>query len=96
LIDGLVRLMSSPDDLAGPVNIGNPTEVTIGELANRIVAMTASRSQVVYRPLPADDPLQRCPDIALAKSTLGWEPKVPLAEGLAKTIDYFREQKAGT
>jgi UDP-glucuronate decarboxylase len=87
--------MNSPDDPAGPVNVGNPTEVTIGELANRIVGMKGSRSQVVYHPLPADDPLQRCPDIALAKSSLGWEPKAPLAEGPAKTIAYFREQRAG-
>lgn len=96
LIDGLVRLMNSPDNIAGPVNIGNPTEVTIRELATRIATMAKSKSQIVYRPLPADDPLQRCPDISLAKSALGWEPRVPLAEGLAKTIAYFQQQQAGT
>jgi UDP-glucuronate decarboxylase len=93
LIEGLVRLMNSPDEVTGPVNIGAPAEVTIGELANRIVAMTNSKSQITYHPLPADDPIQRCPDITHAKSALGWEPKVPLAEGLSKTIEYFRQQQ---
>jgi UDP-glucuronate decarboxylase len=90
LIDGLVRLMTSPDEVTGPINIGNPREMTIGELAEKTVAMVGSGSSVEYRPLPADDPIQRCPDISLAKAKLGWVPKVVLEDGLARTIDYFR------
>ncbi|MBE0533254.1 MAG: SDR family oxidoreductase [Rhodospirillales bacterium] len=90
LIDGLVRLMTSPDEVTGPINIGNPREMTIGELAEKTVAMVGSGSSVEYRPLPADDPIQRCPDISLAKAKLGWAPKVVLEDGLARTIDYFR------
>ena len=90
LIDGLVRLMNAPDDVTGPINLGNPREMTIGELAEKTVAMVGSASAVEYRPLPADDPVQRCPDIAQAKARLGWTPKVALEDGLARTIDYFR------
>jgi len=91
LIEGVVRLMDAPDEITGPVNLGNPTEFTIGDLAEKVIAMTGSRSEIVKRPLPADDPAQRCPDIALARSTLGWEPRVLLDEGLKRTIEYFRD-----
>lgn len=91
LIDGFVRLMASPDDMTGPVNLGNPAEFTIRELAEQIIALTGSRSRIVHEPLPADDPRQRKPDIALARAALGWEPAVPLADGLVKTIAYFAE-----
>jgi UDP-glucuronate decarboxylase len=89
LIDGMLKLMATGDEIAGPVNVGNPTECTIRELAERIVAMTGSKSNIVYRPLPSDDPLQRCPDITRAREWLQWEPKVPLQQGLESTIRYF-------
>jgi UDP-glucuronate decarboxylase len=89
LIDGFLRFMQSPADFPGPVNLGNPAEFTIRELAEQVIALTGSRSQLVSRPLPADDPTQRQPDIALARTKLGWEPKVSLDEGLRKTIGYF-------
>ena len=89
LVDGLIRLMASNPDFTGPINIGNPHEIPVRELAERIVALTNSRSKIVRRPLPQDDPMQRCPDITLAKRVLGWEPKVPLEEGLRRTIAYF-------
>jgi UDP-glucuronate decarboxylase len=89
MVDGFVRLMNTPDDVTGPVNLGNPVEISIGDLANRIVVMTNSQSAVVYRPLPADDPVQRCPDIDLARKLLGWQPTTALETGLARTIDYF-------
>jgi UDP-glucuronate decarboxylase len=92
LIDGLVRLMESPDDVTGPVNLGNPGEFTIRELAEKIVALTGARSELVFEALPTDDPKQRQPDIALAKSALGWQPTVVLDEGLKKTVSYFRAQ----
>jgi dTDP-glucose 4,6-dehydratase len=91
-VDGIVRLMLS--DLNDPVNIGNPTEMTIEEIARVIIEMTGSRSQVVYKPLPTDDPKVRKPDITRARTLLGWEPKVPLREGLTKTIEYFRTKVA--
>ena len=90
LIDGLVRLMDAPDAVIGPVNLGNATEITIRELAETIVAMTGSHSKLVFEPSPEDDPMRRCPDISLAKSALGWEPQVPLEDGLKQTIEYFR------
>ena len=89
LIDGFVRLMNSDDAVAGPINIGNPGEFTMVELANLIIEITGSKSQLRHLPLPSDDPKQRRPDIAQAQETLGWEPKVPLREGLGKTIAYF-------
>ena len=89
LIDGFLRLMDSSDDFTGPVNLGNPTEFTIRELAEKVIGLTGSGSQIVFKPLPSDDPTQRCPDISLAKAELGWEPTIPLAEGLRKTIPYF-------
>jgi UDP-glucuronate decarboxylase len=89
LVDGLMRLMDSPPEVTGPINIGNPTEFTIRQLAEMVLQQTGSTSRLEARPLPADDPRQRRPDITQATSRLGWTPKVPLEEGLAKTIDYF-------
>ncbi|HOI00885.1 MAG TPA: SDR family NAD-dependent epimerase/dehydratase, partial [Bacteroidales bacterium] len=91
LIEGLIRLMDSPDDFTGPVNLGNPGEFTILELAQMTIRMTKSSSALVYQPLPADDPLQRKPDISLARSVLNWEPTIDLETGLGKTISYFRD-----
>jgi UDP-glucuronate decarboxylase len=90
-IDGLARLMDSANDFTGPVNIGNPTEFSVRELAEQIIELTGSRSRLTFKPLPADDPKQRCPDITLARQALGWEPKVSLKEGLQRTIPYFEE-----
>ena len=91
LIDGLVRLMRSPEDVTGPINLGNPTECTMLELAQLIIDLTGSRSVICFRPLPVDDPRQRQPDITKAKEILNWEPHTPLREGLTKTIAYFDE-----
>ncbi len=90
LIEGIVRLMSTEDGFLGPVNLGNPGEVSVRDLAERIIAMTGSRSRLVFKPLPADDPKQRQPDITLARQKLNWTPKVELRDGLQRTIDYFR------
>jgi UDP-glucuronate decarboxylase len=90
LIDGLIALMQSPDGVVGPVNLGNPDEYTVLELAEMILQLIGGRSKIVFKPLPQDDPTQRQPDITVARSTLGWEPKVPLQEGLERTIRYFR------
>lgn len=90
LIVGLIRMMDTPDTFIGPVNIGNPDEFTVIDLAETIIRMTNSPSKIVFRPLPQDDPAQRKPDISLAKGMLGWQPAVPLEEGLEKTIAYFR------
>ena len=90
MIEGILRMMDSPDDLIGPVNVGNPVEFTIGQLADLVVQQTGSTSEICYEPLPQDDPLQRRPDIALARTRLDWEPAVSLEEGLAKTIAWFR------
>jgi UDP-glucuronate decarboxylase len=89
LIDGFLRFMDSPADLPGPVNLGNPVEFTIRELAEEVIALTGSASKLVFRPLPVDDPMQRQPDITLARERLGWEPAVPLRDGLRRTIAYF-------
>jgi UDP-glucuronate decarboxylase len=89
LIDGFLRMMAAPADLTGPVNLGNPHEIEVRELAERVIEMTGSRSRIVHRPLPQDDPLQRCPDISLATAKLGWQPKIRLEDGLARTIAYF-------
>ena len=94
LVDGLMRLMDSPPEFTGPVNLGNPSEFTIRELAEMVLAKTGSKSELVFRPLPADDPRQRRPDISLATSQLGWTPKVALADGLVSTIDYFASNHA--
>jgi len=90
LLEGMVRMMNSREDFLGPVNIGNPVEFTIKELAEKVIDLTGSKSKIVYEPLPQDDPLQRQPDISLAKRELDWEPKVPLNDGLIKTIEYFK------
>jgi UDP-glucuronate decarboxylase len=90
LIDGLIRLMESPAGVTGPVNLGNPVEFTMKELAELVLAETGARSAMVLRPLPQDDPKQRCPDITLAKRLLEWVPAVPLREGIKPTISYFR------
>ena len=92
LIDGMIRMMNAPDDFIGPVNIGNPNEFSILELANKVIALTGSTSKIVHRPLPEDDPLQRQPNIDLAKERLGWKPKTQLEEGLERTIEYFKEK----
>jgi UDP-glucuronate decarboxylase len=89
LIEGWMRLMASPDEVTGPINIGNPGEFTMLELAENVIELTGSQSKLVFEPLPADDPKQRQPDITQAKEKLGWEPKVALREGLSKTIEYF-------
>jgi UDP-glucuronate decarboxylase len=89
LIDGLMRLMATSDEFTGPVNIGNPHEFTILELARKVINLTGSASELVFKPLPSDDPLQRKPDISLAKTALGWQPTIELDQGLKKTIAYF-------
>jgi UDP-glucuronate decarboxylase len=89
LIEGFVRLMASPEEVTGPINLGNPEEFTIADLAQSVIALTNSTSKIVHLPLPQDDPRQRCPDIARAKELLDWTPSIPLAEGLVKTIEYF-------
>jgi UDP-glucuronate decarboxylase len=91
LIDGLVRLMESADEIVGPINLGNPHELSILEIAHKIIELTGSRSKIAFKPLPSDDPLQRKPDIGLAKAKLGWEPKIALEQGLTSTIRYFDE-----
>ena len=90
LVEGLIRLMNSRQELTGPVNLGNPGEFTIRELAEKVIEMTGSKSSLIFEPLPQDDPTQRQPDISQAKAELGWEPTVTLAEGLKPTIEYFR------
>ncbi|HEB88383.1 MAG TPA: SDR family oxidoreductase [Deltaproteobacteria bacterium] len=90
LVEGLIRLMDSPDEVTGPINLGRPQEFTMLELAERVIAETGSDSKIVFEPLPADDPTQRRPDITRAREILGWEPGIDLADGLARTIRYFR------
>ncbi len=92
LIEGLIRLMDTPDEFTGPVNIGNSSEFTIRELAEKVVALTGTKSKIISKPLPSDDPMQRCPDIRLAQEELSWSPKIALEEGLAKTIQYFQRE----
>src|SRR5713101_9059195 len=89
LIEGFLRMMDTPDEIIGPINLGNPVETSVGELARMIVEMTGSRSKIVHRPLPVDDPIQRCPDISLAKKVLAWQPHTALRPGLERTIAYF-------
>ncbi|HEX3726401.1 MAG TPA: UDP-glucuronic acid decarboxylase family protein [Pirellulales bacterium] len=95
LIEGMLRMMNGPDDFVGPVNLGNPGEFTILELARLVLDQTGSKSPLVYRPLPADDPTRRRPDITLAKQRLDWQPTIPLAAGLAKTIEWFQSIDLG-
>jgi UDP-glucuronate decarboxylase len=90
LVEGMMRMMNGPDSFIGPVNIGNPGEFTMMELAQLVLEMTGSKAKIAHLPRPKDDPSQRRPDISLARQNLGWEPKVPLKEGLAKTIEFFR------
>lgn len=90
LVDGIMRMMGGPDDFIGPVNLGNPGEFTMLELAKLVLEMTGSKAKVVHLPRPKDDPSQRRPDISVARQRLGWEPRVPLREGLAKTIEFFK------
>jgi UDP-glucuronate decarboxylase len=92
LIEAMIRVMATPDDFTGPINIGNPTEFTIRQLAEEVISLTGSTSRLIFNPLPIDDPKQRQPDIALAKKTLDWSPSVELNRGLEKTISYFRAQ----
>jgi len=89
MVDGLIRLMNTPDSVTGPMNLGNPLETTIIELAESILKLTGSKSEILFKPLPQDDPHKRKPDISQAKKTLGWEPRVSLETGLRKTIEYF-------
>ena len=96
LIDGLIRMMNTPEDFSGPVNIGNPGEFTILQLAQMIIELTGSSSKIDYQPLPADDPKQRRPDILFAQKQLGWQPKTTLKEGLISTIQYFRDMFPST
>ncbi len=91
MAEALTRLMETGDDFTGPVNLGNPAEISILELAHKVIELTGSKSKIVFRPLPCDDPVQRQPDISLAKKVLKWQPKINLDEGLMKTIQYFRE-----
>ncbi len=95
LVKGLTALMATKTDFTGPVNLGNPSERTILELAETIRDLAGSSSEIVFRPLPQDDPKRRCPDIGLARNSLGWEPEVPLEEGLERTIAYFDKLLSG-
>ena len=90
LIEGFIRMMAAADDFTGPMNLGNPNEFTILELAQKVIALTGSTAKIIYQPLPEDDPLQRQPNISLANKQLGWEPKIQLEEGLKRTIKYFK------
>jgi UDP-glucuronate decarboxylase len=94
LVSGMIALMETGNEVTGPVNVGNPGEFTIRELATKVIELTGSKSEIIEHPLPADDPKQRRPDISLAQKLLGWDPTVRLEEGLARTIDYFRKQQA--
>ncbi len=89
MIDAFIRLMDTPDEVIGPINLGNPDEFTIHELARKVVQLTGSHSEIIFKALPSDDPTRRCPDISIARDTLDWEPAVKLEEGLIKTIAYF-------
>ena len=91
LLDAMIRMMDTSDDFPGPVNIGNPTEFTMAELANQVLSLTGSKSKIVHMPIPSDDPRQRRPDLALAKEKLDWEPNIALRDGLEKTIAYFSQ-----
>jgi UDP-glucuronate decarboxylase len=91
LIDGFVALMAAPDDVTGPINLGNPVEISVAELADRVIALTGSGSTITRRPLPVDDPVQRCPEIAQAQGVLGWQPRTELNTGLTRTIAYFEK-----
>jgi UDP-glucuronate decarboxylase len=96
LIEGFVRMMATGPEVTGPINIGNPHEIPVRELAQRVIGLTGAKSRIVHRPLPVDDPVQRCPDISLAGSVLGWKPTVELDAGLGRTVDYFRRLLAAS
>ncbi len=91
MVDGLIKLMGTSDDFTGPVNLGNPSEINILELAEKVLKVTDSRSRIVFKPLPQDDPIRRCPDITLARKILEWQPRVSLEEGIEKTVEYFKK-----
>jgi len=91
MIEGLIKLMNTPDDFTGPVNLGNPSEISILELAEKVLRITGSKSKIAFKPLPQDDPVRRCPDITLAEERLRWQPRVSLEEGLEKTVGYFKK-----
>jgi UDP-glucuronate decarboxylase len=93
-IEGMVRMMNTEDDFIGPVNLGNPNEFSILELAEKVIRLTNSKSKLIFKPLPHDDPKQRQPDITLAKEKLGWEPTIELEEGLQYIIEYFKEYRS--
>ena len=93
LIEGMIRMMNTPDDFTGPVNIGNPNEFSILELAKKVIELTGSKSKIIFKPLPHDDPKQRQPDITLAKEKLNWKPTIELEEGLGRMINYFKDYK---
>jgi len=95
LIEAMLRVMQTPADFTGPINIGNPGEFTMLEVAEMVLRLTGSRSRIAFKPLPSDDPRQRRPDISLAQSAIAWEPQIPLEDGLARTIDYFRKLLGG-
>jgi UDP-glucuronate decarboxylase len=95
LIEGFIRLMDTDEEIDGPVNIGNPSEITVNELAQQVIALSGSRSQLVYHPLPIDDPRRRKPDISRALTHLSWSPQVPLQQGLEQTIAYFAAELQG-
>lgn len=92
LIEGMIRIMDTPDDFTGPVNLGNPNEISVREVAERIIELTGSASRIVYKPLPEDDPKQRCPDISLARRLIDYRPDIDLNDGLLRTIEYFRKK----
>jgi UDP-glucuronate decarboxylase len=96
MIEGILRMMAAPDDITGPMNLGNPVETSVGDLARIVIDLTGSRSKIVHRPLPVDDPIQRCPDIAQAEAILGWRPQMALEPGLKRTIAYFDRLLGGT
>jgi UDP-glucuronate decarboxylase len=93
MIEGFIKFMDSPDDFTGPVNLGNPAEFSILQLAEKVIELTGSKSKIVFKPLPPDDPAQRQPDITLAKEKLNWQLIVPLEDGLKKTVEYFKGVK---
>jgi UDP-glucuronate decarboxylase len=95
LIEAMLRVMQTPADFTGPINIGNPGEFTMLELAELVLRLTGSRSRIAFTPLPSDDPRQRRPDISLAQSAIDWQPQILLEDGLARTIDYFRKLLGG-
>ena len=95
LVEGLVGMMAAPDDITGPMNLGNPVETSVAELANMVIDLTGSPSKIEHQPLPVDDPIQRCPDISEAKAILSWQPRTALRPGLQRTVAYFENLLRG-